>query len=53
MAYLAYGMAWVSTAIATSVGIYYTKDVDCLWAMLIPAMISISFGSKDKTNNKA
>ena len=47
MAYLAYGMAWVSTAIATS------KDADCLWAMLIPAMISISFGNKDKTNNKA
>ena len=43
MAYLAWGMAWVATAVAVSVGIYYTKSANCLWAMLIPAMVSIKY----------
>jgi len=41
MAYLAWVMGWVATSIAVSVGIYYGKDGTCLWAMLIPAMVSI------------
>lgn len=45
--WIAYGIAWVATALATSVGIYYTKDADCLWAMLIPMMISIKSSNKN------
>ena len=52
MAYLAYGMAWLSTGIATSIGIYVTKDANCLWALLIPAMISFSTSGGKNTENK-
>lgn len=50
MIYLAYGVAWISTAIAVSIGIYYTKDVNCLWALLLPAYIGIS--SNDNKDSK-
>jgi hypothetical protein len=40
--YIAYAFAWIATGIAVAVGIYFTKDANCLWAMLIPAMISFS-----------
>jgi len=51
--WIAYGMAWIATALATSIGIYYTKDANCLWAMLIPGMISMksNSGKKDKEEN--
>lgn len=47
MIWLGYGLAWLSTAIATSVGIYYTHSAWCLWAFILPACIKIST-SKDK-----
>jgi len=48
--WITYSMAWIATALATSIGIYYTKDANCLWAMLIPGMISMksNSGKKDK-----
>jgi len=49
--WIAYGIAWLATGIATSVGIYITKDANCLWAMLIPGMISLS-SKGDKTNKE-
>jgi len=51
MAYLAYGMAWVATALAVSVGIYITKDGTCLWALLFPACIGLR-SSDDKEKEK-
>ena len=49
----AYGMAWVATALAVSVGIYYTKDGTCLWALIFPLCISVkTSGSKDKEEVK-
>lgn len=50
MAYLAYGLAWLSTGIAVSVAIWITKSATPLWAMLIPALISIT--STGKNSNK-
>lgn len=47
MIYLAYGLAWLSTAIATSVGIYYTHSAWCLLALILPACINVS-SKKDK-----
>jgi len=38
---IAYGMAWLATAIAIGVAIYVTKEVRCLWFLLLPAFISI------------
>lgn len=42
MIYFAYAMAWVSSAIAVSCGIYFTHSAWCLWALLIPALIKVS-----------
>lgn len=45
----AYALAWISTGLAVSIGIYITKDVAPLWAMLIPACISFSSDNNEKT----
>lgn len=39
--FIAYGMAWIATAIAISVAIYITENTRCLWFLLIPALISV------------
>lgn len=41
MAYIAYGVAWLSTGAAVSIAIWITKSAAPLWAMLIPAFIQI------------
>lgn len=46
---IAYGIAWIATSLAVSVGIYYTKDSSCLWALVFPLFISLSSsGNKDE-----
>ena len=50
MIYFAYAMAWVSTAIVTSVGIYFTSSAWCLWAMILPAFISLKSKKDDEDN---
>ena len=47
--YIAYSASWVATGFAVSIGIYFTKQPLCLWAMIIPLFISIS--SKRSDNN--
>lgn len=48
-AYIAYGMMWLSMAIAVSVGIYYTHSIHCLWFMLIPTLMGVHVNdSEDK-----
>lgn len=46
--YIAYGLAWISTAIAVSIGLYYTKSANCLWAMFIPACVSVKSNKDDE-----
>lgn len=41
--YIAYGLAWISTAIAVSVGLYYTKEATCLWGFVFPLFISLEY----------
>lgn len=41
-AYIAYGLAWLSTGIAVSIAVWVTKNPACLWAFLIPSFISLS-----------
>lgn len=36
----AYACAWLATAIAISVGIYITKNANCLWALIFPLGIN-------------
>lgn len=52
MIYFSYGLAWLSTAIAVSVGIYITGSAWCLWAFLLPASISISSKSSDNEDKE-
>lgn len=46
--YIAYVMAWICTAAAVSVGIYYTHEPNCLWFLFIPAMLRVNRKSDDK-----
>ena len=39
--YIAYGVMWVSVAIAVSIGIYITKSPVCLWALFVPTFVSL------------
>lgn len=41
MVWIGYAAAWISTAAATSVGLYYTHSPWCLLAMILPACIKI------------
>ena len=41
MVWFAYAMAWFSTAIAVSCGMYYTHSAWCLLALLIPACLTV------------
>lgn len=41
MILLVYGMIWVATAIAISVGIYVTKSAMPLWAFIFPGCVNI------------
>ncbi len=36
----AYAIAWIMTGLAVSIGLYFTKNADCLWGMFIPCFIS-------------
>jgi len=45
--WFAYGSMWISTAVATSFGLYFTAQPACLLALLIPALISIKGSSSD------
>lgn len=37
---IGYAVAWVGTSAAVIAGIYLTGSANCLWALLIPAMVS-------------
>ena len=40
--YFAYAMAWLSVALAVSVGIFITGSFHCLWFLLIPLTLRVS-----------
>ena len=52
MMWIAYAIAWISTAAAVSVGMYYTHNPKVLWALLIPALIRVTRSDKDKEKEK-
>ena len=47
---LAIAAIWVPCAVAVSVGLYFTRDIRCLWFLLIPARISVKTGSSDNSD---
>ena len=47
--FVTYMVVWVCFCIAVSVGLYITKDINCLWFLIIPSLLSINIKS-DKKN---
>lgn len=37
---IGYAAAWIGTSAAVIAGIYFTGSPNCLWALLIPALIN-------------
>ncbi|MBU5331762.1 hypothetical protein KQI61_06095 [Anaerocolumna aminovalerica] len=46
-----FACAWLGTAMAVSVGIYFTQSAWCLWALLFPASLSTNSKAYKKTEN--
>lgn len=38
---IGYATAWIGTSAAVIAGMYFTGSANCLWALLIPAMVSV------------
>lgn len=47
MIWFAYAMAWISTSVAVTAGMYFTHSAWCLWAFILPACIELTRNSKD------
>lgn len=48
--WFAYGMAWFSTALAASAGMYFTHNVLCLLVFIFPACIGITQAISNETD---
>ena len=46
--WFAYAMMWVAVSVAVSIGLYFTRNIHCLWFMIIPSLVSVKQDSKDK-----
>lgn len=52
MIWLAYSIVWLSCALAVCCGLYFTKDVFCLFFMILPLFVTLKTGDKNKNKNK-
>ena len=43
---------WAASALAIIAGLYFTKDMRCLWFLLIPACVGVRTGKKEESNNE-
>lgn len=50
--WFAYATVWLSVSIAVSVGIYFTRNIHCLWFLLVPSFVSIKTSTKDQDNRE-
>ena len=48
--WFAYAMVWVAVSVAVSVGLYFTRNIHCLWFLLIP--LFVSFRQNEHTEEK-
>ena len=48
MAWIACAAAWISTAAAVVAGVHVTGSAWCLWAMVLPLMITVKESKKDE-----
>ena len=38
---IGYAAAWIGTSAAVMAGMYFTGTANCLWELLIPALVSV------------
>lgn len=43
---------WVPTALAVAAGLYFTRDMRCLWFMLVPSLVSIKTTSRESKDDE-
>lgn len=43
---------WGSTAIAIGISVYFTRDMRCLWFLIIPALMSFKSELPDSNSKK-
>lgn len=43
-----YVAAWISTAVAVCVSVYFTRSPWCMWGMLLPCFLSYKNDSKEE-----
>ena len=46
--WFAYAMMWVAVSVAISIGLYFTRNIHCLWFLIVPSLVSVKLDSKNK-----
>lgn len=46
--WFAYAMMWLSVSIAVSVGLYFIRNIHCLWFLIIPSLVGVTHKEDDK-----
>lgn len=49
--WFAYAMMWVAVSVAVSIGLYFTRNIHCLWFLIIPSLVSVKHDPKDNGNS--
>lgn len=49
--FFAYAIIWVAVSAAIIAGLLITQNANCLWAFLIPALISSKFENNNNEKN--
>ena len=48
---IAYASTWITTAIVVIFAIKYTESIWCIWALLIPACVSIEINTSNESDD--
>ncbi len=48
--FTAYACAWIATSVAASIGLWITKNANCLWVFFFPACLT--FKTSEGTTTK-
>ena len=46
--WLAYAIMWIAVSVAVGIGLYFTRNIHCLWFLTIPSFVSLKDSVKDK-----
>lgn len=48
----AYAIIWIAVSVAVIAGLIITKNANCLWGFLIPAMFELKVSTKKEDDDK-